>query len=95
MTALQAMLSLDIMTSGDCPMAQLTVRNLSGDLVRSLRVRAAQNGRSAEAEHRLILDQALKSDWTAWWERVDAFRSKTKKQKSDSAQLLREMRDSR
>ena len=45
-------------------MAQPNNRNIPDDLARALRVRAAQNGRSAEAEHRLILDQALKSDWT-------------------------------
>ena len=40
-------------------MAQLIVRNLDEDLVRALRVRAAQHSRSAEAEHREILRQAL------------------------------------
>ena len=40
-------------------MAQLIVRNLDEDLVRSLKVRAAQHSRSAEAEHREILRQAL------------------------------------
>jgi len=40
-------------------MATLTVRNLEEDVVRSLRVRAAQNGRSAEAEHRAILRATL------------------------------------
>ncbi len=40
-------------------MATLTVRNLDEALVRRLRVRAAQNGRSAEAEHREILQKAL------------------------------------
>lgn len=40
-------------------MAQLIVRNLDPALVRALRLRASQNGRSAEAEHREILRQAL------------------------------------
>jgi len=40
-------------------MAQLIVRNLEEDLVRRLKVRAAEKGRSAEAEHREILRQAL------------------------------------
>lgn len=40
-------------------MATLTVRNLDEDLVRRLRVRAAEHGRSAEAEHREILRTAL------------------------------------
>jgi plasmid stability protein len=40
-------------------MAQLIVRNVEEDLVRALRVRAAERGRSAEAEHREILREAL------------------------------------
>lgn len=40
-------------------MAQLIVRNIDEDLVRRLKIRAAENGRSAEAEHREILRQVL------------------------------------
>ncbi len=40
-------------------MAQLIVRQLEEDLVRELKTRAAQHGRSAEAEHREILRAAL------------------------------------
>lgn len=43
-------------------MAQLIVRDLDADLVRALKQRAARHGRSAEAEHRLILAQALSAD---------------------------------
>lgn len=39
--------------------AQLIVRNLEEGLVRALKLRAAQHGRSAEEEHREILRQAL------------------------------------
>ncbi len=39
-------------------MAQLTVRKLDDDLVQRLKVRAARHGCSAEAEHRLILENA-------------------------------------
>lgn len=42
-------------------MAQLIVRNLPDDVVRGLKVRAARHGRSAEAEHRLILEEALRA----------------------------------
>lgn len=42
-------------------MAQLLVRNLEDELVRALQVRAAQRGRSAEAEHREILKEVLLS----------------------------------
>ena len=41
-------------------MAQLIVRNLDEDLVRRLKIRAAQNGRSAEEEHREILREVLR-----------------------------------
>ena len=41
------------------PVAQLIVRDLEEDLVRRLRLRAARHGKSAEAEHREILRQAL------------------------------------
>lgn len=40
-------------------MATLTVRNLDEDVVRRLRIRAAEHGRSAEAEHRELLRLAL------------------------------------
>jgi plasmid stability protein len=40
-------------------MAQLIVRNLNEGVIRRLKVRAAQNGRSAEAEHRELLKTAL------------------------------------
>lgn len=39
--------------------AQLIVRNLEDEIVEALRKRAARHGRSAEAEHRLILRAAL------------------------------------
>ena len=42
-------------------MGQLIVRKVDDEVIRALRVRAAQNRRSAEAEHREILRQALKS----------------------------------
>jgi plasmid stability protein len=42
--------------------ATLTVRNLDDGVVRRLRIRAAEHGRSAEAEHREILRLALVSD---------------------------------
>ena len=40
-------------------MAQLIVRDLDDRVVRALKQRAARNGRSAEAEHREILQEAL------------------------------------
>ena len=40
-------------------MAAITVRNLSEKVHRALKVRAAHNGRSTEAEVRLILQEAV------------------------------------
>lgn len=40
-------------------MAQLIVRNLDDELVQALKLRAARKRRSAEAEHREILREAL------------------------------------
>jgi plasmid stability protein len=40
--------------------AQQIVRNLDADLVKRLRPRAAEHGRSAEEEHRVILRGALR-----------------------------------
>ena len=41
--------------------AQLIVRNVDPDIVRELKLRAARGGRSAEAEHRAILREAVGS----------------------------------
>lgn len=43
-------------------MPTLTVRNLPDEVHRALRVRAAQNGRSTEAEIRDILEKAAKPE---------------------------------
>ena len=40
-------------------MAQLIVRNLDAEVVKRLRRKAAEHGRSMEAEHREILRQAV------------------------------------
>jgi plasmid stability protein len=41
-------------------MAAVTVRNLPEETHKALRVRAAQNGRSTEAEIRAILEEAVR-----------------------------------
>ena len=40
-------------------MARLLVRDLEPEVVQALKVQAAKHGRSAEAEHRALLKQAL------------------------------------
>ena len=43
-------------------MATVTVRNLPAEVHRAIRIRAAEHGRSTEAEIREILAQAIQSD---------------------------------
>ncbi len=82
-------------------MATLTVRNLDDDLVRQLRVRAAEHGRSAEAEHREILRAALAGPSLPTArkeaaERLAAFRARTTGRGSASVTaLLSESRSQR
>jgi plasmid stability protein len=45
---------------GEWPVAQLIVRDLDPEIVVELRRRAAESGRSAEAEHRELLRSVLK-----------------------------------
>lgn len=40
-------------------MSQLLVRNIPPAILKALRERASRNGRSAEAEHRAILNEVL------------------------------------
>ncbi|MGH7104750.1 MAG: FitA-like ribbon-helix-helix domain-containing protein [Acetobacteraceae bacterium] len=83
-------------------LATLTVRNLDEDVVRRLRVRAAEHGRSAEAEHREILRLALVTDDAERVGRQEAahrlaeFRRRTAgRGSSSSTALLQEARSGR
>jgi plasmid stability protein len=75
-------------------MAQLTVRKVDAALVRLLKMRAAANGRSAEAEHRAIPQQALKPGSDDFWKRAAKLRRELKgKYLGDSTDIIREARD--
>ena len=78
-------------------MAQLVVRNLDEDLVLRLKLRAAEHGRSAEAEHREILRQALAAEPRRSFKELAAkVRSMTAgRTHTPSEALLREGRDER
>ena len=83
-------------------MATLTVRNLEEDLVRRLRIRAAEHRRSAEAEHREILRLALvagseqEAGRQQAVERLAEFRRRTAGRESPPvAELLQEARAGR
>ena len=78
-------------------MAQLVVRNLDEELVLRLKLRAAEHGRSAEAEHREILRQALVAvPRRSFKELAAKVRSMTAgRTHTPSEALLREGRDER
>lgn len=71
-------------------MGQLIVRELADDLIRRLKERAAQNGRSMEAEHRRLLEEALIPGNDTFFETAARLRAETRgTQQSDSADLVR------
>jgi plasmid stability protein len=75
-------------------MAQLTVRRIDPEIVRRLKLRAAQHGRSAEAEHRAILERVLGTGADEFWAKAARLREKTRgRSHTDSADLVREDRD--
>ncbi|HET8997853.1 MAG TPA: hypothetical protein VFN42_14385 [Acetobacteraceae bacterium] len=74
-------------------MGQLIVRGLDDRLIQSLKQRAARYGRSAEAEHRAILEQALSPELEAFEQVAARLRARTPRQTSDSADLIRQDRD--
>ena len=75
----------------------LSVRNLDDDLISRLKRRAARHGRSAEAEHREILRQALSHEGEATFEDLAAqLRALTKgRNHTPAEELLREGREER
>jgi len=75
----------------------LHVRNLDDDLITKLKMRAARHGRSAEAEHREILRQALETEVEPSFDELAAqLRQLTRRRKQTPAEaLLREGRAER
>jgi len=77
-------------------MPQLLVRDVPRDVVEALKRRAAEHGRSAEAEHRTILEEALCAGRARFWERAAALREETRGRISvPSEELIRQDRDER
>lgn len=74
-------------------MGQLIVRGLDDRLVQALKQRAARAGRSAEAEHRAILEQILRPETETFAEAAARLRARTPPQSTDSADLVRQDRD--
>ena len=66
------------------------------DVVEALKRRAAEHGRRAEAEHRAILEQALRAGRAGFWERAAALRAETRGRiLTNSTELIRQDRDER
>ncbi len=77
-------------------MAQLLVRDVPQDVVDALKRRALEHGRSAEAEHRAILERALKPEDHPFWEEARKLREETRgRTRGDSVDIIREFRDKR
>lgn len=75
----------------------LHVRNLDDDLIARLKIRAARHGRSAEAEHREILRQALQAEIEPSFDDIarDLRKLTASRKQTPSETLLREGRDER
>ena len=77
-------------------MPQLLVRDVPLDVVEALKRRAAEHGRSAEAEHRAILEEALRAGRSGFWERAAKLREEMRGRTfTDSTDLIRQDRDER
>jgi plasmid stability protein len=75
-------------------MAQLLVREVDDELVRLLKQRAASHGRSAEAEHRAILEQALRPSGEAFWQAAQRFQAGTRGRGGpNGAEIIRRHRE--
>ena len=72
-------------------MADLTVRNVSGEVVDALECRAAANGHSPEAEHRELLRAALLGGTQDFAARVRTLRQRLRTS-VDSAEAIRAAR---
>ena len=73
-------------------MAQLTVRNISREVVGAPERQAAANGRSAEAEHREILRASLLGAEDGFVARVEALRRRLRSS-VDSNDFIRAVRE--
>jgi len=77
-------------------MMQLLIRDVPEALVLALEECTAANGRSAEAEHCLILEEALRSGCNEFRKRAGHLHAATARRfKGKSGELIREDRDSR
>jgi antitoxin FitA len=81
------------MNGGHLEMAQILIRNVDDTVVERLKKRASLNGRSLQAELKIVLEQAAQMDIADAREIAARIRGKLKgRQLSDSAELLHEER---
>ena len=73
-------------------MGQLVVRNLDDEVIAALKARAVASGRSAEAEHRRILESALLNRGSGWRERARGLRGRIGAVEPGTVDLIREDR---
>lgn len=80
-------------------MGQLTLRKVDDEIIHRLKIRAAEHGRSAEAEHREILERALmpraRTDVEEWMRKARALSNKMKPLPDESWEIIRKYRDER
>jgi plasmid stability protein len=75
-------------------MAQLTVRNVDDAIAAALKARAKRAGRSAEAEHRRILEEALRpKPEEDFFEKARRLAVRLPPGSPSSTELIREGRD--
>ena len=77
-------------------MPQLLVRDVPQGVAEALKRRAAEHGRSAEAEHRIILEEVPRPGRVDFSELAAALRAEMRGRiKTDSTELIRQDRDER
>ncbi len=74
-------------------MGQLIVRGQDDAIIRALKQRTARSGRAEEAEHRAILERALRPDMESFADAAARVRVRTSPQTTDSADTIRRDRD--
>ena len=76
-------------------MGQMLVRDLDDEIIRRIKRRAAANGRSAEAEHRAILEAAVRLPAEPPATVARRFLQEIAEGGPDSADMIRAQRDER
>jgi plasmid stability protein len=74
-------------------MGQILVRNLDDVVIRQLKSRAAQSGKSLEQTVREIIAEAVRPSKQEAWAEIDRIRAMSKKSNVSSVTLIRAFRD--